>query len=82
MHSNCKANIMPAPYYLHVQDFVDAYIGPFPSERAACEHYLWTKEVRGDGATIMGISTQLPPAGEMLLTPEADKTCEPASIAK
>lgn len=67
------------PCYLHVQDFVDAYIGPFPSERAACEHYLWTKEVRGDSATIMGISTEHPPEGEMLMTAEWDKACVPVT---
>ncbi len=60
-------------YYLHVQDFVDAYIGPFPTAEAAEEHYLWTRNVRGDGAVKVDISTNTPPEGEMVMTPEADK---------
>ncbi len=39
---------------------------------AAKEHYDWTKEV-GDGAAMMSISDELPPSGEMVITPEADK---------
>lgn len=63
-------------YYLHVQDFVDAYIGPFPTSQDAQEHYTWTKEVRGDGAVIIGIGIGKPPEGEMVITPEADKAWE------
>ena len=64
--------------YLHVQDFVDAYIGPFPSEQAAKDHYSWCKDVRGDGAALMGILDELPDmadpdAAGMVITPEEDK---------
>jgi len=64
--------------YLHVQDFVDAYIGPFATEEAAREHYRWTKEVRGDGAAFMGIVAEapdmnLPDHCGIVLTPERDK---------
>lgn len=61
--------------YLHVQDFVDAYIGPFPDEQAAEEHYRWTKDVRGDGAVKMGILSELPDmadpeAAGLVITPK------------
>jgi len=68
--------------YLHVQDFVNAYIGPFATEEAAHEHYRWTKEVRGDGAVIMGVLTELPDLEQpdhygLVITPEQDKACVP-----
>jgi hypothetical protein len=73
--SQQHAHIM---YYLHVQDFVDAFIGPFPTTDAAQEHYRWTKEVRGDGAVMMGILTECPDVDApgmcgIVLTPEQDK---------
>jgi len=68
--------------YLHVQDFVNGYIGPFPTEEAAHEHYRWTKEVRGDGAALMGILTELPDLDApetfgIAMTPEQDKAWAP-----
>jgi hypothetical protein len=65
-------------FYLHVQDFVNAYIGPFDTTDAAQEHYRWTKEVRGDGAALMGVLTELPDqadpeAAGLVITPEQDK---------
>ena len=59
-------------YYLHVQDFVDAYIGPFQTSREANMHFLWTI-ARGDGAALMGISTDAPPADAFVVTPEVDR---------
>lgn len=59
-------------FYLHVQDFVDAYIGPFPSRGAAQAHYEWCRDVRGDGAALISISKVLPPAGEFIQTPDED----------
>jgi hypothetical protein len=69
-------------HYLHVQDFVNAYIGPFATEEAAEEHYRWTKDVRGDGAVKMGILTKLPDLDDpehygMVITPEQDKNWDP-----
>jgi hypothetical protein len=77
--SQQHAHIMP---YLHVQDFVDAYIGPFATEEAAREHYRWTKEVRGDGAAFMGIVPEAPDMNApgrcgIVLTPEQDKALCP-----
>lgn len=69
--------VVATEYFLHVQDFVDAYIGPFATEEAAEEHYRWQKEVRGDGAMKIGISTDLPPFGDMIVTPEHDKSWDP-----
>lgn len=62
-------------YYLHVQDFVDAYIGPFDTEKAADEHYTWCQTERHDSAVKIGISTNLPPKYKfaLVLTPEEDK---------
>lgn len=69
-------------YYLHVQDFVNGYIGPFATEVAAHEHYRWTKEVRGDGAAFMGILTELPDMADpescgIVMSPEQDKAWAP-----
>ena len=71
------------PHYLHVQDFVNAYIGPFETEADAEAHYRWTKDVRGDGATKMGILTEVPDLTNpdtygLVLTPEQDKNWDPA----
>jgi hypothetical protein len=61
-------------YFLHVQDFVDAYIGPFASPDLAFSHYVWTRDVRGDSAAFMSISSEAPPADAMLvMTPEEDR---------
>lgn len=61
-------------YFLHVQDFVDAYIGPFPTADAAQEHYEFTR-ARGDGAIKIGIITELPPDAYdwVVMTPEEDR---------
>lgn len=64
------------PHYLHVQDFVDAYIGPFDTPEAAQEHYRFTKE-RGDGAVMIAILPELPDLNDpetagMVITPKED----------
>lgn len=59
-------------YYLHVQDLIDAYIGPFPTEQAAQAHYEWCTATRGDSAVLVKISTDAPPAEEFCMTPEED----------
>jgi hypothetical protein len=75
-----ERNNMPIPkteeYYLHVQDFVDGYIGPFPTPDAAMEHFVWCRDVRGDGASFMSISNTPPNpnAFGVHMTPEVDKS--------
>jgi hypothetical protein len=73
--SQQHAHIM---HYLHVQDFVNAYIGPFATPAAAQEHYNWCRDVRGDSAALMGILTELPDQADpemagMVMSPEQDK---------
>lgn len=64
---------MTTAHYLHVQDLIDAYIGPFPTEQAAQEHFEWCTKTRGDGAVLVKISTEVPPADAILiLTPDED----------
>lgn len=69
-------------FYLHVQDFVNAYIGPFATEADAEAHYRWTKDVRGDGAVKIGIYPEVPDQADpenagMVITPEQDKNWDP-----
>lgn len=60
-------------FFLHVQDFVDAYIGPFAHVQSAEDHYQWTKD-QGDGAIKIEIIAHLQEEGEFILTPEENKT--------
>lgn len=48
-------------FWLHVQDLVDAYIGPFPTATAANDHFQW-QQAQGDSAIMLGISQEEPPA--------------------
>jgi len=56
----------------HFQDLVNAYVGPFKSEKAVRAHAKWCKEVRGDGGELIEIVTSVP-AGEFTITPAEDK---------
>lgn len=61
-------------YYLIVEDFARASIGPFDTQQAAEAHYKWTKDVRGDGAGLIGIRVDAhDPEADLTMTPEEDK---------
>lgn len=60
-------------YFLVVEDLARASIGPFTSEGEAMRHYKWTKEVRGDGADIIGVRMDShDPDADLKLTPMED----------
>lgn len=60
--------------YLIVEDFARASIGPFDTQAAAEAHYAWTKDVRGDGAGLIGYREgSHDPEADLKMTPEADK---------
>lgn len=62
------------PFFLVVEDLARASIGPFETEADARAHYDWTKNVRGDGANIIGIAYGAhDPDADLTMTPEADK---------
>lgn len=58
-------------FYLIVEDFVRAAVGPFDSRSAARAHYRWCKNVRGDGAELIGIVTE--PGDLFLIDPVEDR---------
>lgn len=61
-------------FFLVVEDLARASIGPFATEAEAQAHYTWTKEVRGDGAGIIGIAFGAhDPDADLRMTPEEDK---------
>lgn len=53
------AESVQTKYWLVVQDFVDAVVGPFASEAAARAHYSWLK-TKDVGAGIVGVYTEIP----------------------
>lgn len=59
-------------FFAHFQDLVDGYVGPFASPDECNAHAAFC-EARGDGATYIGVVTEVPP-GEMILTPEEDRS--------
>lgn len=66
---------MSRTYFLVVEDFARASIGPFDSEQAARDHYTWTKDVRGDGAGMIGIRFDAhDPDADLKMTPAEDIT--------
>lgn len=61
-------------FYLVVEDFARASIGPFDTEAAARDHYHWTKEERGDGAGLISIREgSHDPDADFTMTPDEDK---------
>jgi len=56
--------------YIHFQDLVSAYVGPFATFAQINEHLAFCR-ARGDGATVMEI-VETVPAGEFQMTPEQD----------
>lgn len=59
-------------YYLRVEDFARACIGPFATVEAAQQHYAMTKE-RGDGAAFISINNTAKEDGDdITLTPQQD----------
>ena len=69
-----KGSFKMTTYFLVVEDFARASIGPFDTVDAATAHYRWTKDVRGDGADLIGVCKDAhDPEADLILTPEADK---------
>lgn len=65
---------MTTTYFLVVEDFARASIGPFDSRAAADAHYAWTKDVRGDGAGLICVREgSHDPEADLTMTPEEDK---------
>ena len=58
--------------FLHVQDFVDAYVGPFETEEAARAHFAWVADTLHASAVLIDIVEVLP-ENAFVLTPEQDK---------
>lgn len=62
-------------YWLHVEDFIEAYIGPFKSGHAAAAHYIYTNAL-GNSAALLGISIDAPTPIDYILSPEENlKAC-------
>jgi hypothetical protein len=54
----CGACGTPGGLWLHIEDFVAAFVGPFPDRAAADAHVALMRE-RGDGAVVLGVLTQV-----------------------
>ena len=62
--------------YIHAQDFVDAFIGPFPDSAEAQKHIDTVIVPRGDNATCKIISEEEfreESQGWVICTPQEDK---------
>lgn len=57
--------------FAHFQDFVDGYVGPFDTLAQVHEHVEFCRK-RGDGSAFLGTVEEVP-AGEFVITPEADR---------
>lgn len=55
-------------WYLHVEDLVAAYVGPFNNQAEAQAHFEWCRDVRHDSAVLKGFVRSVP-AGEFLVSP-------------
>lgn len=43
------------PFFLVVEDFIRAAIGPFPTHADALAHYNWSTTTRSDSSALIGI---------------------------
>lgn len=67
-------------FYLHYQDFVDAFVGPFSTVRAAHEHHETVVVPRGDSATMEVVTARKwrdMRDGWITCTPEEDAAWNP-----
>lgn len=60
------------PCYIHFQDFVDAWVGPFQSLQEVQDHLAFVS-ARGDSAVVMGFPAEPPEDADMVLTPTSDR---------
>jgi hypothetical protein len=60
------------PFFLVVEDFARASIGPFASTEAASVHLDWCQNVRGDGASFIAMRNEHDPEADLTMTPEED----------
>lgn len=68
------------PVYIHAQDFVDAFIGPFANKELAQSHIDTVIIPRGDSGTLEIISEEefkKESPGWLILTPEDDINFDP-----
>ena len=61
-------------FYAHMEDFVEAFIGPFETAAQADAHAAMCK-ARGDGATYHGAVTELP-EDAFVIDPASDEMVE------
>ena len=60
-------------YYLNVEDYIQAAIGPFETEADARAHFDWAV-AQGDSATFVSITQGTSQAGALLvMTPDEDR---------